>query len=312
MRKEFKSIVTLWAELFNTIHNAVDTNQEIDLDQIRHAYYSLYPPFLSYEEIKRRYGFQNPASELHHTENEESFNTLPILELYFRILQFEWLGEISDREKLNSIEVESDYDVPKEFVERMKSYKSHLINGDPQKYIKENINDITECICLNSIASKSDKDKVKYHSKNISTPLECCMYVGTIIKSKDEISKLLIISCLQAILLEERNVEDVYMFYNYQYHLKSTHPPEIHSKNPRLAIQKLYWAKKVEAHWYANLGKYELYRKSKDIEGFLYKILRRICSTDNIDEMQECSMECYKLIEPFFHKDSSSGNQSSS
>ena len=244
---------------------------------------------------------------------ENRYCASPIIALYFRILEFEFSGEVEDRRFLNKLQVDSNYDVPQNFIERMREYKDHYIEcEDVEKYIKKNIGSIAECVYLKSNITDAEKKRLRDHIKDILNVSGSYAYAKGNRKSEHEISELLIISCMQAIIHDKDAPDDEYTFYDYQHHMKSSHKPKISckpidEKRTHLTVQKLYWAQRVEAHWYANIGKYALYCKSKIFEEYLYRILTRLCSTDNIEEMKRYSEECYGKLEPFFKESSPEG-----
>lgn len=309
IQEEFKNITDSWTKLFKSIHKAVDTNQKVDFDQMIRVCNSIVPPVPSYEEIKRLYSFRNPESENCSQKAINPYSASPIAALYFKILQFECLGEIEDRRMLNKIEMNLDYNAPQYFIEEMSTYKNQFVDRtNVEEHIKNKIEFFAKCVYPKSDIGPAEKKKISYHIKDVISVLECCTYAGKIVKSENEIPILLIISCLQAILLDEDDLEDEYIFYDYQHHLNSSHAPKISCKPAKklcVAVQKLYWAQRVEAHWYANLGKFELYCKSKAFEERLYRILARLYSTDNIEEMRQYSKERYETLEPFFRESSS-------
>lgn len=313
IRAEFKNIVIAWTKLFNNVQNAIGTNQEVDFGQMICICNSISPQFPPYKELQRQYGFRNQVSEPDIQTNESPCSTSPIVVLYFKILQFEYLGEIEDRRTLNKLKADSNYDVPQNLIERMIAYKDHFIEyRDVEKYIRKNIGLIAEYVYLKSNVTEAEKKRLRDHINDVLIVLDFCTYAGKIKDSKSKISKLFIISCYQAIILDEDGFEDEYIFYDYQHHLKSSHSPKIScrpisAKKSNLAVQKIHWAQRAEAHWYANIGKHELYCKSRTFKEYLYRILIHLCAADNIEEMKRYSEECYEKLEPFFKETSAEG-----
>lgn len=82
------------------------------------------------------------------------------------------------------------------------------------------------------------------------------------------LNKLHIISFLQAIILDEKNEIFDYTFYGYQKSMKHKQHVQIainQDKRPVDAL-KVYWSRKINDHWYANIGRYEMRCKMRELE----------------------------------------------
>ncbi len=63
----------------------------------------------------------------------------------------------------------------------------------------------------------------------------------------------------------------------------------IKKDKPMVDAIKLCWARAVEEHWYANLGKHEQWCQLREFENKCYEVLREIYSCPNISEMRSMS-----------------------
>ena len=100
-------------------------------------------------------------------EKEEfvQYTDSPIETLYLKIVQHEFLGNVKDISKINSIQKNYDYSVPPEMIEEMK--KLHYNKVDIKNidlYIEQNALRISKYVYLKSNPSKYEKNKV-YNSK---------------------------------------------------------------------------------------------------------------------------------------------------
>lgn len=147
---------------------------------------------------------------------------------------------------------------------------------------------------------KNEKEKIKYYAQYVPEILKYCSSMSRIIRPGESYSKLLIISCLQALIHDE--IEADYKECTY---LEKIYVPKAVSKknsHPLTAI-KLLWTRQVEEHWYANLGEHELYCKLRKFEGTIYNILDNIYTCrgidPNISEMQSLSAKYYSKFQLF-------------
>jgi hypothetical protein len=115
---------------------------------------------------------------------------------------------------------------------------------------------------------------------------------------EDELTELFIVSCLQAILTDSSNETFDYIFYGYQDHMKRK--PHVQGAlkggKPPYDALKIYWVRKVLDHWYANIGRYDLRSKLRELEKICDDILGRILACCNIDEMLKMHRLYYNKI----------------
>lgn len=315
IRNTFLNISDTWNKLLNKVHNAIDTNRAFDFEQmtcvLEPIIFSMFR-IPTYTELQKDYGLQSPAP----APDLYPYQASPIATLYFKILQLEYFGEVWDRVLINTIDIDSNYEVPQELIERMKLYKDPLFDIDIAKcdeevnrkrivtYIKENAKSIAKYVFSASESIQKRPDEIQRRAERVPILMKCCSDAGRIVKPSDKISKLLIISCLQATLDKKCNIE--YDFYDYEYHLITKHKPtfnmniNVTSERPRFAAQSLYWARQVEEHWYANLGKYQQRCKLRTLENCLYMVLAQIFGyrtrCQNISEMRDMSEEYYSKL----------------
>ncbi len=59
---------------------------------------------------------------------------------------------------------------------------------------------------------------------------------------------------------------------------------------------KLYWIRKVMDHWYANIGRYDIRCKEKEVVNLCDNILMKILSCSGIPEMLRLHYSYYNKI----------------
>ena len=302
IKKGFRDIFDTWFELLNRVRNAATSGQEFEFEQMDAIYRPIHFYISSYEDIKRLPSSLNSDVESDVLSLENPYQTSPVVAFYFKVLQFEYLGEVLDRKWVNDVKIDmNDTDkVSSEFIEKMKAYKDQLIENEFEDYISKNKKWIAECVFLKLEPDKNEKNKIDYYAKYVPEILNYCSNMSRIIRPGESYSKLLIISCLQALIHDEVDAD-----YKKRLYLEKIYVPKAVSKKnslPPTAI-KLLWTRQVEEHWYANLGEHELYCKLRKFEGTIYNILDEIYTCEvidpNISEMQSLSEEYYSKFQVF-------------
>lgn len=225
-------------------------------------------------------------------EKEEfvQYTDSPIETLYLKIVQHEFLGNIKDISKINSIQKNYDYSVPPEMIEEMK--KLHYNKVDIKNidlYIEQNALRISKYVYLKSNPSKYEKNKVYNSKKKIHKWLNFCFRAKPLLNIQDISNELQIISFLQAVILDDPRETFDYIFHDYQDHFK--HKPQVQGalKNDNHVVDALqcYWSRKVTDRWYSNIGRYHMRMKAREFEKVCDDILEGILSKPSLNEMWE-------------------------
>ena len=225
-------------------------------------------------------------------EKEEfvQYTDSPIETLYLKIVQHEFLGNVKDISKINSIQKNYDYSVPPEMIEEMK--KLHYNKVDIKNidlYIEQNALRISKYVYLKSNPSKYEKNKVYNSKKKIHKWLNFCFRAKPLLNIQDISNELQIISFLQAVILDDPRETFDYIFHDYQDHFK--HKPQVQGalKNDNHVVDALqcYWSRKVTDRWYSNIGRYHMRMKAREFEKVCDDILEGILSKPSLNEMWE-------------------------
>lgn len=232
-------------------------------------------------------------------KNIKSYELSPIGTLYLRILQNEQLGQIKDILIINGIQIKSNYNVPLQMIDEMKNLHSIKIKiSNVEDYIHKNAKKIAKYVYIKTDISKQEQEKIRYNRKKLHFIFDFCIRARPLINMDDEVTELLVISCLQAILTDSKNETFDYIFHGYQDHMK--HKPQVQGalKNDGYTVDalKIYWTRKVIDHWYANIGRYDLRCRLRELENVCDNILMQILSCSNISEMLEIHCFYYNKI----------------
>lgn len=217
-----------------------------------------------------------------------NYELSPIGTLYLKILQNEYLGQVKDILMINSIQIDSNYNVPLEMIIEMKeNYRKKIQISSVEKYIYENAEKIAKYVYLKTDISKKEREKIRYNKSKVLIIIEFLVRARPLINMQNEVTELFIIGCLQAVLTDSRNETFDYIFHGYQDYMK--HRPQVQGalKNEGQAVDalKIYWNRKVIDHWYANIGRYGLRCRLREIENVCDSILVKILSCSNLSEM---------------------------
>lgn len=117
--------------------------------------------------------------------------------------------------------------------------------------------------------------------------IQCFDRVDPMVDYKVHLDQLHIISALQVLLLDEKNEIFDYTFAGYQDHMK--HKPHVQgalkTDTDPIEALKLYLTRKINDHWYANLGRYRTRCEVLKLQNVCDEALLKIFSRPNVSEM---------------------------
>lgn len=199
---------------------------------------------------------------------KKKLNLFPIETLYFRIRQYEYIGQIKDILFINSININLKKDIPSEMIGQMKEFTKCKVNIDEIYSLIDKPNEIARYVYLRDDIEYNDIRKIQRQKSKIENIIEF-LYCATPLKPVEAyLEKLHIISLLQAIILDEKNETFDYTFYGYQKFMKHKQHVQVSVKssdNTTKAL-KTYWNRKINDHWYANIGRYQIRCKLRELE----------------------------------------------
>lgn len=243
------------------------------------------------------YGFDYTSVELLHSptsnfisdeDSRENACPYPVERIYFTVSKREYLGNLFDIMFVNKIQNSNNYDVPPELVEEMKSliYKS-VDSKNPVNYIKDNALRLSRYVYLGKETTKEDVRRIRTFAHKFEKYLNFCYRAVCLVNKKDILNELQIVSFLQALILDDQSEVFDYIYYNYQENSKHMMRVQAALKNDKSVPDALqiYWVRKVADRWYANVGKYAVRLKLRQIEQTSDEIRKQILSQPTLEEM---------------------------
>lgn len=277
IRNALDSVMGIWQQRIRNLRRAVDAGVPIDFD-------------IAIQEIQQLLN----APPKSYVTDSNSFS--PIELLYLKVCQFEFIGELTDFIRVNQYAFRStNYSVPPEYMGRMRTWKNKTIKfGQITQWMEQNIENIAKYTYLKEKPTAEERRQMKDNLWKIPLLLECCKRANPNVIVDDQVSILRVISCLQAILLDKTK-DFSYIFYLMQEYF--SHPrTDVLKKNSlkkdasgkdkhMVDAMQLFWVRKVNNHFNANLGEYEIRYKLEQYETKIYELLCKIYSCSSIPEM---------------------------
>lgn len=135
--------------------------------------------------------------------------------------------------------------------------------------------------------TKEDVRRIRTFAHKFQKFLNFCNRANWVIDKKEISNELQVVSFLQALILDNQSESFDYTYHDYQD--KSKHMMRVQAalksdKRVPDALQ-IYWVRKVTDRWYANVGKYAIRLKLREIEQTCDEIRKQILSRSSLDEM---------------------------
>jgi len=232
--------------------------------------------------------------EKYESATEILYKLSPIEMLYLRIIQLEQRGQIEDIIRINSIQIPTKehkgYDVSLAFVNEMKElhWRNIPING-LEEYLNTESRRLAKYIFLDKETDKEKWRSVRNNTVKIVRWLKFCERARPLFNFENNISELLVVSCLQAVFLDSGNETYPYKYHAYEKQTTSELHIQAALKNddPVYDFLQIYWVRKVTDRWYANIGRYGARKVLREFEKECDNVLLRILTRTNVDEMVE-------------------------
>lgn len=273
----------------NTTESIVRTWDGI-IENAYHFMNSFYENECEYDFKETIHSLMYPQKGFEKKGGSKYYAHSPIETLYLKIVQHEYIGNITDIAFVNSIQKNYDNRSP-ELIEEMKKFYYSAINlNDVEQYIQENASRISKYVYLGAKTTKEDIRRIRNSKEKVRKLIDFSSRGKSSLYNIKEISnELQVISFLQVIILDEKNEIFDYIFYGYQEYNK--HKPRVQAalknNNDTCDALKVYLIRKFTDHFYLNIGKYAVRVKMRELEKAIDHILIEILSKSNLYEMQE-------------------------
>ena len=243
------------------------------------------------------YGFDYTSVELLHSpipifiSNEgsrENTCQYPVERLYLTVSQREYLGNLLDIAFVNKIQSSNSYDVPPELVEEMRSLIHKPLDfNNVEEHIKDNALRLSYYVYLGKTTTKEDVRRIRTFAHKFQKFLNFCNRANCVIPIQEISNELQIVSFLQALILDDQSEAFDYTYHDYQDRAKHMMRVQAALKNDKSVPDALqvYWIRKVTDRWYANVGKYDVRLKLREIEQACDELRKQILSQSTLDGM---------------------------
>ena len=243
------------------------------------------------------YGFDYTSVELLHSpipifiSNEgsrENTCQYPVERLYLTVSQREYLGNLLDIAFVNKIQSSNSYDVPPELVEEMRSLIHKPLDfNNVEEHIKDNALRLSYYVYLGKKTTKEDVRRIRTFAHKFQKFLNFCNRANCVIPIQEISNELQIVSFLQALILDDQSEAFDYTYHDYQDRAKHMMRVQAALKNDKSVPDALqvYWIRKVTDRWYANVGKYDVRLKLREIEQACDELRKQILSQSTLDGM---------------------------
>ena len=206
----------------------------------------------------------------------------PLETFYMRLTQSEYLGQLYDLLKIYKIRKMREFQLRK------------MSANDIEKFFEpENVQQIAKYVYLKDETGKEERRKIRNSKEKVFRFLDFCKIADPLgaYNVMDDVTELLIISCLQSILLDSSNEIFDYDFHGFEGGGRESRKGKIHVqaalKNDKRTYDALqvYWVRRVMDRSYANVGDSNIRRITAEIEAQCIEALSRVLDCPTIEEM---------------------------
>jgi len=232
-----------------------------------------------------------PESEYKiYADKDKAYTLSPTETLYLKILQFEHLCTMIDVSKIDENNNETNYNVSSEFIKEFRMLSCEPIK-DIEKYISENAPKLARLVWYNEKTDGEKNRTIKRYTEKVQNWVKFCIWARIITDVEDSITEMLIVSCLQAFIVD-KDLD----FKDYNFHLSQLYMKHLPTDQsvltyegfaPIPSAKQVYWVHRVLDRLYANAGMYGIRKKLRGYVNNCYESIKVIFSCPNLDEMLE-------------------------
>ena len=286
IRKELFRVVLQWEKFLTDAANVICHESSYDFSDIIDI-------------------FRDVPAKIREQEGDNVYKHSPIETLYLYMQRYQYRGHICDLISSNQVQTtDKSYDMPAKLAEKLQNFSPVLMSEEHiYSYLKDNIQHVVNCVYYNAnkhqrrylndiLRERTPKDEARL--KNLLE--EIYELIGYLKTHKDqlfnytgEFSELLLISCLQAIILDK--VNDEYKFFRSQNvrmsfgkDKKIKIQSELGQQCPYYGVQ-VVWVRKVIDRYNANLGMHSSRIQIKELEIVIDEIKLSIFEKINLDDI---------------------------
>lgn len=296
-----ETIYDIWEKWNRIMHIARDKIEQYSLDKNALSLVSN-----DIQEIKKR------------TENAsfscpKSIDSSPLKDLYLRIWQLEYLGHVNDSLIILRKAETNTYEVPPKFWPKMRKLRICPFKMEDLEWFfeRENAMRIAKYVYLkDDITPEEYRNIYRQDAKsNVREKVQRFLefWEFTNLPGKDstnDVSGLLVISCLQCIFLDDRSEIFHYSYPGFErenstgkFHVRAALKKDESTHKHIHDVEKLYWARKVLDRCYANMGCNDGLQVIREFEKLCCAIVKDIFDSYSLEEMENKSNRYVELID---------------
>jgi len=218
----------------------------------------------------------------------DSYNLSPLEMFYLRIMQHQYIGQVSDILKLNNVRNDSNYEIPNDMIPILRDLYSIKINYDEIDSFIYNYASFLALIIFQRKCDASDNRKIREKTDKVKKLVKFCDRARPLDGWQGTNTALFIVSCLQTIMVDCQNEVLEYSFQGYENHMK--HRPHVQAalKGEKTVLNavKIYLVRKIMDHWYENIGYADLRLSFREVENACDNILINILSETTLSKIE--------------------------
>ena len=203
--------------------------------------------------------------------HQKSSESSPLEDLYLRILQLEYLGHVNDTLAILKMAETNTYEVPPKFWPQMRAFRVCPLEMEDLEWFfqQDNVVKIAKYVYLKDDITSEERTAI------------------------DNISVLLVISCLQCIFLDDRNEIFRYTYHGFErenstgkFHVQAALKKDESPRKHICDVEKLYWVRKVLDRCYINMGCNDGLKAIREFEKICCTVVKDIFNSQSLEEME--------------------------
>ena len=237
----------------------------------------------------------------------------PLEALYLKVVQNPYMGEVRDTLRILSIPFNADYFVPTEYIGEMKEFEAReFCENDLEEFFSpKNVRRIAKYVYLEEITDKKELKeklrKIRKSKKNVRNFLDFMTFVDPM--GQNDVTELLIISCLQSIILDKSNEIFDYTFHGFEGKKgnrkgKACVQDALKNSDYTYHALQVYWVRRVVDRSFANVGKVAVRKATRELENSYLRMLEKALEAPDIRTMLSISSFYEQELQVIFQENS--------
>ena len=169
--------------------------------------------------------------------------------------------------------------------------------------------ELAKYVYLKHETEKEERRKIRNSKEKVVKILNYCILAKPLFKIEDNVTKLLIISCLQAIILDKRDETVPYPIHRPKNRKREIRVQAALKSNEPYDFMRIYWVRKVANHFDANIGRCDIWQDIQFLESLCDIIMSKTLVNPNINDMLLVHSEFFLPLNDKFGQEHSKTTQ---